>query len=255
MDRSNNKCSLSVAIITKNEEKNLPDCLASVAFADEIIVVDSGSTDRTVEIAGDFGCRVFIEEWKGFGFQKNSAIQKSKHEWILILDADERVPTETKQRIIEILDSNKAADAYCFPRKNFFHGKWIRHSDFWPDRQIRLVRKSRGSYQAAIHEKWSTEGEVENVDVPIEHYSFTSYSDMLDTLNEYSTIIAAELLSSGKRANCLSPVYHGLGMFMKIYLIKGGILDGFDGLVIAITKAGGAFFKYAKLLELQQNNK
>ena len=255
MNRNNDKFPLSVAIITKNEEGNLPACLASVAFADDIIVVDSGSTDRTVEIAGDFGCRVFVEEWKGFGPQKNSAIQKSRHEWILILDADERVPEETKQKILTILKSHHSADAYCFQRKNFIHGKWIRHSDFWPDRQIRLVRKNRGCYHSAIHEKWTTGGVVENVDVPIEHYSFFSYSDMLNTLNEYSTIISGELLSSGRKANFLSPVYHGLGMFIKIYLLKMGFLDGFDGLVIAITKAGGSFFKYAKLLELQKKNK
>jgi len=117
---------LSVAIITKNEEDRLSACLKSVSFADDIVVVDSGSTDRTVKIAKEMGCRVFIEEWKGYGPQKQSALQKCKNEWVLIIDADERIPEETKEKIMEIV-KNPLADAYSFPLKNFFHKKWIKH--------------------------------------------------------------------------------------------------------------------------------
>lgn len=138
MDR---KAQLSVAIITKNEEKRLPDCLKSVSFANDIVVVDSGSTDRTVEITKEFGCRVFVEEWKGYGPQKNSAVKKCKYEWVLIVDADERIPEETGHEIMKILSSSDSADAYSFPRKNFFHNKWIRHCGWWPDRVIRLFKK------------------------------------------------------------------------------------------------------------------
>ena len=245
---------LSVAIITKNEEKNLPDCLKSVTFADDIVVVDSGSSDKTVDIAKEFGCRVFIEDWKGYGPQKNSAVDKCKYEWVFLLDADERVSIETKELIVKVL-KRPDADAYRFNRKNYLHGKWLKHSGYWPDRQIRLVNKTKGLFQSVIHEQWITDGLVQNIDAYIEHYAFSNYSDMLRTLNEYSTIIARELFTSGKRANILSPLYHGIGMFFKIYLVERGFLDGMDGLVTAFTKAGGSFFKYAKLLELQREEK
>jgi glycosyltransferase involved in cell wall biosynthesis len=245
---------LSAAIITKNEGKRLPDCLASVSFADDIVVVDSGSTDNTVEIAKEFGCRVFVEEWKGFGPQKNSAIEKCRYEWVLLLDADERVTEETKEVIVKTLQRPEAA-AYRLNMKHYFHDKWIRHSGYWPDPHIKLINRTRGSFHGLIHEKWLTEGPVQDLDASIEHYGFSDYADMLETLDDYSTIISRELFAAGKRVNSFSPLYHGVGMFLKIYLLQMGVLDGIDGLVIAVTKAGGSFFKYAKLLELQRQNK
>jgi glycosyltransferase involved in cell wall biosynthesis len=242
---------LSVAIITKDEEKRLPDCLRSVSFSDEIIVVDSGSSDKTVQIAEEFGCRVFIQDWKGYGAQKNSAIEKCRNEWVLLLDADERLSVGTAELIADILKA-PSADAYTFKRKNYLHGRWIKHSGYWPDLQVRLVNRLRGSFHGAIHERWMTDGPVKELDACIEHYAFADYSDMLKTLNEYSTVIARELYMSGRRANSLSPVLHGTGMFFKIFVIEKGFLDGLDGLVTALTKAGGSFFKYAKLLELQR---
>lgn len=244
---------LSVAIITKNEEARLPDCLKSVSFADDIVIVDSGSTDRTLEIARDFGCRVFVEGWKGYGPQKNSAIEKCRHRWVFLLDADERLPDPTKEEILRILQKPEA-DAYSFRRKNFLHARWIKHSGYWPDRHIRIVDRTKGAFKSAIHERWATDGRVQDLDAYIEHYAFSNYSDMLKTLNEYSTVIAREMYKSGKRANPLTPVYHGIGMFLKIYIIERGFLDGMDGLVTALTKAGGSFFKYAKLLEFQRGN-
>ena len=245
---------ISVAIITKNEESRLPDCLKSISFADDIVVVDSGSSDNTIKTAREFGCRVFIEEWKGYGPQKNSAVEKCMHKWVLLIDADERITVETKEAIQKVLE-RPAADAYSFKRKNYLHGRWLKHSGYWPDRQIRLVNRTKGLFQSVIHEKWVTEGRLIDLNTCIEHYAFSNYSDMLETLNEYSTVIARELFASGRRANPLSPLCHGIGMFLKIYLIKMGFLDGMDGLVTALLKAGGAFFKYAKLVELQRESK
>lgn len=247
------KVPLSVAIITKNEEKRLPECLKSVSFADDIVVVDSGSTDRTQEIAREFGCGVFVEEWKGFGPQKNSAIEKCKNRWVLILDADERLPEAARIEILKTLQ-NPEASAYTLMRKNYLHGRWLKHSGYWPDRHIRLVDKTKGSHISIIHEKWMTDGDIQDIDSHIDHYAFSDYSDMLKTLNDYSSIIARDLFASGKRANPLSPVWHGIGMFFKIYIIERGFLDGMDGLVTALTKAGGSFFKYAKLLEFLKKN-
>lgn len=245
---------LSVAIITKNEERNLPGCLRSVSFADDIVVVDSHSSDRTVDIARDFGCRVFVEGWKGYGPQKNSAVGKCTNKWVLIIDADERLSPEARRVISDRL-VNPNADAYALKRKNYLHGKWLRHSGYWPDRQVRLVNRDRGSFRGVIHEKWFTSGPVEDLDACIEHHAFSNYSDMLKTLDEYSTVIAEELYASGRRATFLDPPVHGAGMFLKIYLLELGILDGLDGLVTALLKAGGSFFKYAKLLELQRENR
>lgn len=251
---SSEKIPLSVAIITKDEEKNLPGCLGSVSFSNDIVVVDSGSTDRTVEIARGYGCQVFVEDWKGYGPQKNSAIDKCKNEWVLLLDADEKVPAETREVIRKILQKPNVT-AYRFKMKHHLHGKWIRYAGYWPDWQIRLINKTKGSFIGRIHEKWMTAGPVHDLDAHIEHYGFSDYSDMLKTLNDYSTVIAGELFASGKRANHLSPFYHGVGMFIKIYFLKLGLLEGMDGLVTALTKAGGSFFKYAKLLELHRENK
>jgi glycosyltransferase involved in cell wall biosynthesis len=245
------KIPLSAAVITKNEEKNITDCLKSVSFADEIVVVDSGSTDNTVEIARDFGCRVFVEDWKGDGPQKNSAIGKCSHEWVLIVDADERIPEETKAEIRRLIEKDNSADAFSFPRKNYFHGRWIKHCGWWPDRIIRLVKKSRGRYESITHGIWATTGTLEKTHRPIEHYSFSSYSDMLKIMEGRSTDMAKELFDMGNRVNIFTPFFHGLSMFIQIYIFKLGFLDGFDGFIIALTRGGGSFFKYAKLLEIQ----
>lgn len=249
------KFPLSVAIIARDEEKNLPACLAGLSFADDIVVVDSGSTDATVDIAEDFGCRVFVEEWMGYGPQKNSAVSKCRHSWVLTLDADERLPQATGDEIMRTLHGEPQADAFRVKRKNFLHGRWLKHSGYWPDRQIRLVNRDNGSFQGIIHEKWVTPGTIDDFDGYIEHYAFDSYSDMLKTLDAYSTVIASELYASGRRAGVLAPPWHGIGMFFKIYLLEKGFMDGMDGLVTAMTKAGGSFFKYAKLLELQRTSK
>jgi glycosyltransferase involved in cell wall biosynthesis len=251
----NSKIPLSVAIITRNEEKNLPDCLRSVSFADDIVVVDSGSTDDTVRIATDYGCRVFIEEWKGYGPQKTSAIGKTKNTWVLMLDADERVPGMTKNRIIEVVNGNSQVVGYSFPRKNILLGQWIKHSDWWPDRVIRLVKKDEGYLGSVTHESWISNGTIINLICPLEHHSYVSYADMLTRVNDYSTLLAEELFRAGKRTAPFAPISRGAGMFLKIYILKRGFLDGFNGLVIALTKAGGSFFKHAKLRELQQNIK
>jgi glycosyltransferase involved in cell wall biosynthesis len=250
------KIPVSAVIITKNEEKNLPDCLKSVFFANDIVVVDSVSTDMTVKIARDSGCRVFIEEWKGDGPQKNSAVDKCKYEWVLVVDADERIPKETAHEIIRIINDLESADAYSFPRRNYFKGRWIKYCGWWPDRITRLVKKSKGRFTATVHHgKWETSGILKKVDVPIDHYSYRDYSDMIALLNPKSTNMAKELFDAGIRANIFTPFIHGIAMFIKVYIIRLGFLNGFDGFVIALTRACGTFFKYAKLLELQRLNK
>ena len=245
------RSNISAAIITKNEEKRLPDCLKSLSFIDDIVVVDSGSSDRTVEIAKEFGCRVFFEEWKGFGKQKNSAIMKCLNDWVVILDADERVPFGTRDLMLQTLQ-NPNASAYSFKMKHFLGKRWIKHGGNWPDWHVRLVNKNKGEFLGELHEQWKTDENIGKIDAHIEHYGFPDYFDMLKTMNEYSSIAAQELLLSGKKANIFTPVFHSIPMFFKIFILKKGFLDGMDGLVLSILKAGGSFFKYAKLLELQR---
>lgn len=249
------KAQLSIAIITKNEEFRLLDCLASVAFADDIVVVDSGSTDKTVEIATNFGCRVYVEDWKGDGRQKDSAVSKCKHEWVLVLDADERLSKEAKNDVLGIITSASSADAYSLPRKCYFHGKWIKNGGWWPDRVVRLFRQSKGKYHGITHGAFVTTGTLQELDSWIDHYSFLDYEDMLKRLNTYSSFRAQELFNENITASYLGAVMHGCAMFFKSFVLKRAFLDGLDGLVIASTKAGGSFFKYAKLAELHKQHK
>ena len=245
---------VSACIIAHNEAARIGRCLESLRdFFDEVIVViDSRSTDETESIARGFGCKVYLEDWKGFGPQKQSAVDKCSNDWVFVIDSDEVLPEETSQRIFQII-SSPAARAYAFPRKNYFHGKWMRHGDWWPDWQVRLVDKRYGRFAGAIHEGWEMEGgQAQKLEYPIEHYSFENYSSMLKTMDRYSSTIAGDMFSKGARTNALEPVYHGVWMFLRIYIIKTGFLEGFDGLVMALLKAGGSFFKYAKLLELQR---
>ena len=248
------KIPVSACIIAKNEAGRIERCLESLKDFDEIvIVIDSASNDETESIARSFGCNVHIEDWKGFGPQKQSAIEKCSNDWVLIIDADEAVPGETAEKISEIMEKCPEARAYAFPRKNIFHGKWMKRGDWWPDWQVRLVDRRYGRFGSVIHERWATEGKESKIDRPIEHYSFTDYSSMLKTMDRYSSIIAQDLFSKGTRANALMPVFHAFWMFIRIYFVKKGFLEGFDGFVMALLKAGGSFFKYAKLLEIQRS--
>lgn len=250
------KLPLSVAIITKDEEQSLPDCLRSVSFADDIVVVDSASADRTVEIARVAGCRVFNEPWKGYGPQKNMAVEKCRHDWVLILDADERVADGSREELERAIKSPGAGvSAYSVKRRNFLNGRWIKRLGWWPDELVRLVRKDKGSFKTLVHERWTASGAVAPLNVFIEHHPFTGYEEMLKKLNEYSSLGAAELYRSGRRAGTLAPFSHAAAMFFKMYFLKLGFMEGFDGFIIAATNAGGSFFKYAKLRELQKSKK
>lgn len=245
----------SVAIITKNEEERLPGCLESVAFADEVLVVDSGSTDRTTEIAKAFGARVMVEPWRGFSAQKQFAVDQCSYDWVLILDADERVPRDTAEVIREAVSQDQTGiHAYSLKRRNYLHGRWIRHCGWWPNRVIRLIDRKRGEFDGRpVHESWQTHGPVKTLDAFIEHLSFTNYSDLIAKMEHYSNLSSKDLFDKEANANALTPVFHALWMFMKTYLLELGLLDGLDGLVISTMNAGGSFLKYAKLIELKKH--
>ena len=246
------KIPLSVAIITKNEEENLPDCLRSVAFARQIVVVDSGSTDNTIRIATDCGCDVYSEGWRGFGPQKQLAIDRCEHPWILVLDADERIPPETEAKIREIISSSPSvANGYSFPRKNFFKGRWIRHAGWWPDRITRLFKKNYGKMsKAAVHEAVEISGPVVDLDVSLIHLTESRLSDILIKIDRYSTLGAQESYAAGKRSTVWYAFLRAGFVFVQNYFLRLGMLDGSQGLTLAVTDSVNKFFKYAKLSEL-----
>jgi len=248
------KIPLSVAIITKNESENLPACLKSISFAGQIVVVDSGSTDETVKIASDFGCDVFTESWRGFGPQKQFAIDRCTNPWVLVLDADERIPVDTAPAIKKIvLNPSTTAAGFSFPRKNFFQERWIRHAGWWPDRVVRLFRKGRGRMTPAkVHESVVIEGTIESLAFPIEHYTEGRLSQILMKIERYSTIGAEEAFKEGKTACICSAVLRAKLAFLHNYILRCGFLDGPQGLTLAITDAINKFFKYAKLSELSK---
>jgi glycosyltransferase involved in cell wall biosynthesis len=252
----NEKTPLSVAIIARNEEQNLPACLGSVGFAAQIVVVDSGSTDATAEIARDFGCQVYNEPWRGFGAQKQFAIDRCTHLWVLLLDADERVPAATASAIREIIESGSDETAgYSFPRKNFFQGRWIRH--LWgKDRVVRLFRKNSGRMSPVrVHEAVEVKGSVKALDVPLEHYTESSLSKLLLKLDHYTTLGAQEAFEEGKRASVWTAAAVAVFAFLQSYLLKRGFLDGVQGLTLSVAESVSRFFKYAKLSELNRKGK
>jgi len=246
---------LSVAMIVHNEEGNLPDCLKSIAFVRQIVVVDSGSEDGTLRIATDFGCDVFSESWRGFGAQKQSAIEKCREPWILVLDADERIPPETALAIGQAVDVPDIS-GYSFPRKNLFQGRWIRHAGWWPDRVVRLFRKGQGCMtEAKVHEAVRVKGEVKPLQAPIVHLTEDRLGPILLKIDRYSTLGAEEAFAQGRKSSVFTALLRANITFCQDYILRGGFLDGSQGLTLAATDAVNKFFKYAKLAEMKRRAK
>ena len=243
---------ISIAIITKNEEDRIKACMESLSFADEIVVVDSGSVDDTVHIAQSAGCRVITEKWRGYAGQKQFAVDQCRNDWVFILDADERIPQETSNILSEMpLNETQSITAYSFLRKNYFHDRWIRHCGWWPDRIVRLVNRKQGKFSSRlVHERWIPHGTIKDLDLAIDHHSFRDYSDLINKMQTYSTLSAREMFAQKKHAGWWTPITHGLWMFLRTYIFEMGFLAGFNGFMISTLNAGGSFMKYAKLKEL-----
>ncbi|MFH2012816.1 MAG: glycosyltransferase family 2 protein [Pseudomonadota bacterium] len=252
-----NREKLTVTIIAYNEEENIRECLQSVEWADEIVVVDGESTDRTVEICKEFTENVFINPWPGHKEQKNFAISKASNLWIFSIDADERVPDELKNFILKELE-NPASDGYRFPRQNYFLGKWLKHGGWYPDHVLRLFRKDKGSFGGINpHDKVIIEsGKVSTVSIPLIHYTYKSISQYVSKQDSYSSISAQQQHGSNKNLTILllkvigKPVWK----FFETYIIKAGFLDGISGLITAIVASYALFLKQIKIWEINQSN-
>ena len=243
------KIAVSVAIITKNEDRNIKDALESVRDFDDIVVVDAFSSDNTAEVCREYTERVYEQEWQGFAAQKQTAIDHAKNDWVLILDSDERVTQELKQEIMKKVNENTLSGFYI-PRKNFFLGKWIRHSGWWPDHTLRLFRKDFSRMEPrAVHEKVNVNGAVGYINAPFEHYTYRTISEYIGKMDNYASLSAEELGDRGFISAFISMLFSPLVVFMKMYLVRQGFRDGMHGLVLAVLYSFYTFLKYAKVLE------
>ena len=245
--------SLSVTIITLNEAAHIAAAIRSVSWADEIIVVDSGSTDDTVTIARNAGARVETRGWTGWVDQKNYAAELATHDWILSLDADERVTPDLATEIRALLAGTPAHVAYRIPRVTFHLGRWIRTTDFYPDFQTRLYLRRharwRGQY---VHESVAADSLPGRLTHEMQHLSFADLADHLDRLNRYSTLAARQMFENGRRTNVVGLLVHPVAAFIRNYVLRRGFLDGTAGLILSVVNAYGVFIKMAKLHELQR---
>lgn len=246
MPNQNNK--LSVIIITLNEAKNIRACLESVAWTDEIIVVDSGSSDETLSICEEFRAKILVNrDWQGFGFQKNLALQQATGDWILSVDADERISPALQQLIKDTLAS-PTGDGYLFPRQAFFLGKAMRHGGWWPDYVLRLFRRHSGEFsQVLVHENVLVTGKVEKLHEPIIHYSYVSLDQLLDKINHYSSAGAKQAQCKNMQGSLTKALARGGWAFFKAYCLRAGFLDGSAGLIAAISKGEETYYRYLKL--------
>ena len=243
---------LSVTIITKNEEAHIADALASVSFADETIVVDSGSTDRTVEIAEKSATKVVFHEWPGHVAQKDYAVSLAANDWVLSIDADERVSPELAAGIREAL-ANPTVDGFRVRRKAFYLGRWIEHCGWYPDYRIRLWNRRRGRWGGMDPHDWvEVDGAAGTIDADILHYTYDGISDHVKTIDFFTTIGARRYFEAGRRSRLWDLVLRPPLAFLAKYFVKQGFRDGAPGLVVCLLHGYYVFLKYAKLWELQR---
>jgi len=243
--------SLSLCVITRDAAGEIADCLASAAFAGEVVVVDSGSRDDTVEIARGLGARVIERDWPGFGAQKNFAVGAAAHDWVLCLDADERVTPEMAASIASEMAAPRAA-AYAFARRNRFLGRWLAHGEGYPDWNVRLFDRRRARWtDDPVHEHVVADGAVARLAGDLMHASAESLDAYLAKQNRYTTLQAAAMHARGERAGVLRLVLSPLARFVRFYVVKLGFLDGVAGLVHIAIGCQNSFLKYAKLRALR----
>lgn len=245
---------ISICIICCNEESNIRRCLESSKWADEIVVVDSMSQDRTVEIARKYTDRVYQRVWSGYIDQKNFALSKATGEWIFSVDADEEISQGLQHEIREEIEKEDAKDGYSMPRLSFYQGRWIKHSGFYPDRQLRLFRHNRGYWAGRrVHEQIRVDGEVGLLRNNLLHYPYDgTISGQLQTVDKFSTLLAQNIFQEGKRYNLLVLLLRPSFKFIEVYFFKLGFLDGLPGFIIALTSAYALFVRYVKLRELEK---
>jgi glycosyltransferase involved in cell wall biosynthesis len=249
---------LSVAIITLNEEANLARTLASVQFADEIVVVDSGSSDRTLEVATSFNAKIFQEQWKGFAAQKNFAIEQCTGTWVLSLDADEALTSELQSEIRLLLSGRPSADAYLLRRRNIFLGRWIRYGGYYPDAKLRLFRRHSANFapparftNRAVHETIAVDGTLETLQHDIVHHAYPTIGNYIGHLNHYSTLGVQTVVDRDRTSHTTIAFFTNILVFpsltfLRDYVLRLGFLDGREGLLLHLYHSFYTSWTYAK---------
>jgi glycosyltransferase involved in cell wall biosynthesis len=233
-------------VITRNEEANIGPCLDGLAFCDERIVVDSGSTDRTVALAQQKGARVVAHDWQGFGAQKNFALSLAQGDWVLSIDADERVSPALAREIEQAIADGRA-DGYEFPRLSSFVGREMRHSGWFPDYVLRLFRRGKARFSDdLVHERVICEGQVGRLTEHLAHHSVTRLEQAISRIDRYSTAGAEMLVASDRPVSFAHGITHGLWSFFRAYVLRLGFLDGREGFLLAVANAEGTYYRYMK---------
>ncbi|MDR4506720.1 MAG: glycosyltransferase family 2 protein [Candidatus Brocadiaceae bacterium] len=251
----NQNFSISACIITLNEASRIRDCLESIKWVAEIIVVDSYSSDNTVEICKEYTERVYQRTWPGNIEQKNYSIGLARHDWILSLDADERLSGDLIREVQEALHNPKDIVGFFFPRLSRYLGKWIYHGDWYPDYQLRLFKREHGKWQGTNpHGRVFVSGKTRRLKHSMFHFNYKNFSHQLKTIDNYSDIFASVMLERGKGFSLFQLVLRPLYKFIKVYILKRGLLDGLPGFILAVSNAFYIFVKYVKLWEQIRNN-
>lgn len=246
---------LSVIIICKNEENNITNCISSASFADEIIVLDSGSTDKTVELVKKTNAKLLITDWLGYGTQKNRGISAANGDWIFSLDADERISEPLAREILQAISDEKFK-VFDVPRTSLYVSRMMKHSGWSPDRTKRLFKKNVAQFSdRLVHESLQTTELIGHLKTPLTHYSFRDFETVLTKINEYSSLAAAQnSLEKKKKSSLKKAITHGLWAFFRTYFIKAGFLDGREGFMLAVSNAEGVYYRYLKIMHLQNQN-
>jgi glycosyltransferase involved in cell wall biosynthesis len=238
---------VTATIITLNEERNIARAIESLRCCDEILVLDSGSTDRTVELAEKFGARVIEWGWDGYANQKNRAADLAQNDWILSLDADEALSESLEAEIWQVKKNGPAFDAYTMPRLAQYLGRWILHCGWYPDRKVRLYDRRKGKWEGDfVHESVKVNGRAGHLEGNILHFTCESISEHLKTMNNYTTLAAEELVSRKQKIPLSKLIFDPFWTFVRTYFLQRGFLDGVEGLTIAYMAAFYTFLKYAK---------
>ncbi|HHE37706.1 MAG TPA: glycosyltransferase family 2 protein [Candidatus Cloacimonetes bacterium] len=246
---------LSVTIITKNEESNIERCLESVKWADEIVVVDSDSIDKTVEICRKYNCRIIQTEWLGFGKTKQKAVNTAKYNWIFSIDADEEVTPQLQKKMQSIL-KNPRADGYRINRRSFYLDRWIQHCGWNKDFPLRLFNRQKGGFNdKPVHESVQIKGKISKINEILKHYTYPDLTSYINKMEHYSSLSAADASNKKQNASVNKAVVHGISKFFEMYFLKAGFLDGKTGLILSINSAFSVYYKYLKIWEKTKSDK
>jgi glycosyltransferase involved in cell wall biosynthesis len=245
---------LTVTVITRDEAENIGACLASVAWADELVVIDSDSIDDTVAIARGHSARVEVRSWPGYSAQKNYAASIATHDWILSIDADERVPPKLAGEIRSLLSSEPARRGYRVPRVTWYLGRWIRGTDWYPDYQLRLYDRRAGQWSTRrVHESVTLDGEPGLLKHDLQHFAYRDLSHHLSTIDRYTTLAAEQWAEEGRRVSLAGVIVHPPFAFLRNYVLKRGFTQGAAGLLVSVLNSYYVFLKMAKAWELNQS--